>query len=172
MYFKALPTILYPWKDKDKKQRQVIVPDIFRRVHIDKYFKNRLNLVAMYVNDGETAEQVAYNYYGSTKYHWIVLLSNNIVNVVDEWPKGSRQLADYVTDKYGSNNGTDVHHYVESDDSDIIVDWNATRLANGEIKAVTNTDYETDLNETKRQIYLLDKIFLKDIVVQYKKLVK
>ena len=61
MYFKALPTILYPWKDKDKKQRQVIVPDIFRRVHIDKYFKNRLNLVAMYVNDGETAEQVAYN---------------------------------------------------------------------------------------------------------------
>ena len=100
------------------------------------------------------------------------MLSNNIVNVLDEWPKGSRQLADYVTDKYGSNNGTDVHHYVESDDSDIIVDWNATRLANGEIKAVTNTDYETDLNETKRQIYLLDKIFLKDIVVQYKKLVK
>ena len=48
----------------------------------------------------------------------------------------------------------------------IIVDWDGTRLANGEIRSCyKQTDYEEDVNETKRQIFLLDKIFLKDIVV-------
>ena len=45
MYFRALPKMIYPWKDANKKQRQIIVPDIFRRVHVDKFFKNKLNLV-------------------------------------------------------------------------------------------------------------------------------
>tara|TARA_X000001036_G_C20148749_1_gene590475 strand:- start:17 stop:535 length:519 start_codon:yes stop_codon:yes gene_type:complete len=172
MYFRALPKMIYPWKDANKKQRQIIVPDIFRRVHVDKFFKNKLNLVAMYVNDGETPEKVAYDYYGSTKYHWIVLLSNDIVNVAEEWPRGQRDLNNYIKDKYGSSNATDVHHYVETDNKSIIVDWDATRLSNAEIEPVTNTQYEDDLNEKKRQIFVLDKIFLKDIVAQYKKLVK
>ena len=172
MYFKALPKIIYPWKDKTGKQRQIVTPDIFRRVHIDKYFKNKLNLVAMYVSDAETPEKVAYDYYGSAKYHWLVLLSNNIVNTIDEWPKGANGLTDYISDKYGSDNSSDVHHYVETADKSIIVDWDATRLSNAEIEPVTNRQYEEDVNETKRQIFLLDKIFLKDIVSQYKKLVK
>ena len=58
------------------------------------------------------------------------------------------------------------------DNKSIIVDWDATRLSNAEIEPVTNTQYEDDLNEKKRQIFVLDKIFLKDIVAQYKKLVK
>ena len=37
---------------------------------------------------------------------------------------------------------------------------------------VTNNDYEEEINNNKRQIFLLDKIFLKDIVAQYKKLVR
>ena len=41
MYFKTLPKMGYPWKDKNKKQHSALTPDIFRRVHIDKYFKNR-----------------------------------------------------------------------------------------------------------------------------------
>lgn len=172
MYFKTLPKMGYPWKDKNKKQHSALTPDIFRRVHIDKYFKNRNNLLSLYVQDNETPEILAHNYYGNSKYHWIILLANNIVDIRKEWPMGSRDLTAYIDQKYGINNGSSVHHYVEAVDDTIIVDWDQTRLSNAEIKAVTNREYEEDRNERKRQIFLLDKAFLKDIVTQYKKLVK
>lgn len=172
MYFESLPKLYYPYKDKNKKQVQKVVPDIFRRVHLDKYFENRLNLLDFYLNDGETPESVAYEYYGSVKYHWIVLLCNNIVDVKREWPLSQADVVRYAKDKYGENNISDVHHYVMKDHKDIIVDWDAVKVANGDYLAVTNIDYETELNDDKRQIYLLDKRFVSDIIQQYKKLVK
>ncbi len=171
MYFKALPRMIYPWKDKTGKFHGAVVPDIFRRVHLDKFFKNRQLLEDEWVEDGDMPEHVAYKYYGSMEYHWIVLLSNNIVDVRSEWPLSHRSLVDYVEDKYGSGNASAVHHYVDTTNN-YIVDWDAAKLNAGTIKAVTNYDYETEINDNKRQITLLNKQFLKDIVTQYKKLVK
>ena len=45
-------------------------------------------------------------------------------------------------------------------------------MASGDYQAVTNLQYEEDINDKKRQIFLLDKMYLKDIIQQYKKLVK
>jgi len=81
-------------------------------------------------------------------------------------------LVAYVDNKYGSENRTDVHHYVMDEDKDVIVDWDSTLVADGSYLAVTNLEYETDLNDKKRQIQLLDKVFLTDIITQYKRLVK
>ena len=36
---------------------------------------------------------------------------------------------------------------------------------------LSNYDYENDLNDRKRQIFLLNKRYVKDLVSQYKKLV-
>ena len=58
------------------------------------------------------------------------------------------------------------------DHTDIIVDWDAAKVTSGDYLAVTNIDYETELNDNKRQIFLLDKKFVSDIIQQYKKLVK
>ena len=41
MYFKTLPKLIYSYKDKDKNQIFTTVPDIFRRVQLDKFFANR-----------------------------------------------------------------------------------------------------------------------------------
>ena len=167
MYFKALPKMFYPYNGK-----QTIVPDIFRRVHLDVFFKNRLALIEYYLNDDETPEMVAHKVYGSVKYHWVVLLANKITDVQRDWPLSQRVLVLYVDDKYGKDNRTDVHHYVMSEDKDVIVDWDSVLVANGTYLAVTNLEYETDLNDKKRQIHLLDKAFLMDIVTQYRRLVK
>jgi len=172
MYFKALPKIKYPWKDNTGKFHGAVVPDIFRRIQLDKFFSNRLALVEYFIGDVDTPESVAYDYYGSTKYHWLVLLANNIIDVDREWPLSDRNLSSYIADKYGANNSQDVHHYVDSTNTNIIVDWDAVKLANGTIKEITNYTYEADKNELKRQVFLLDKRYLKDIVAQYKKLVK
>jgi hypothetical protein len=59
-----------------------------------------------------------------------------------------------------------------TEDKTVIVDWDATLVANGTYQAVTNLDYEADLNNNKRQILLLHKQFLRDITAQYLRLVK
>ena len=170
-YFKSLPKIIYPYKDKDNNQIFTTVPDIFRRVQLDRFFKNRNTLLDTFLNDGETPESVAHDYYGNTNYHWVVLLANDIVDVKREWPMSTENVIRYVKDKYGENNSLDVHHYVIKD-TETIVDWDAAKVASGDYQAVTNLQYEEDINDKKRQIFLLDKRYLKDIIQQYKKLVK
>ncbi len=172
MYFRALPRFRYPWTDKEGKEHGALVPDIFRRVQLDKIFKNRNLLNAIFVGEHDTPESIAHQYYGNVNYHWVILMANDIVDVNREWPLSNRNLVSYVKDKYGENNSADVHHYVSSTDSELIVDWDAVKVANGTILAVTNYDYEDELNDKKRQKFLLDKRYLKDIVSQYKKLVK
>jgi hypothetical protein len=167
MYFKALPKMFYPYGNT-----KTLVPDIFRRVHLDKYFQNRLHLQEYYISDQESPEIVADKFYGSSKYHWLVIIANNIVDVKREWPLSNNSLVAYCDDKYGEENRTDVHHYVMTEDKTVIVDWDATLVANGTYQAVTNLDYETDLNNNKRQILLLHKQFLRDITAQYLRLVK
>lgn len=157
----------YPYSGK-----QTIVPDIFRRVHLDKFFQNRLHLIEYYVGEGETPEIVADKIYGSSKYHWLVLLANNITDVQREWPLSQNSLTAYIKDKYGSENSSDVHHYVMKADKSVIVDWDSVKVASGDYLAVTNLEYETDLNNIKSQIFLLNKMFLRDITQQYKRLVK
>jgi len=173
MYFKTLPNIVYPFKESStsKTAKTKVVKDIFRRIQLDKYIVNRQNLETYFVRDGETPEIVSHKLYGNSKYHFILLIVNNIIDPRKEWPKGTRELRLYVEQKYGSSNSTDVHHYVEATDSDIIVDWDTTRLSNGEIKAVTNMEYEEELNEDKKQIFILPSSQIKDFVDQYKKLV-
>ena len=100
-----------------------------------------------------------------------VLLSNNITDVRKEWPLSHRSLVDYVEGKYGTGNASAVHHYIDNT-TKLIVDWDQAKLNAGTISGVSNYDYETEVNDTKRQITLLNKKFLKDIVTQYKKLVK
>tara|TARA_X000001036_G_C20444634_1_gene710706 strand:+ start:249 stop:767 length:519 start_codon:yes stop_codon:yes gene_type:complete len=172
MYFKQMPKIKYPWEDKNGKFHGAVVPDIFRRVQLDKFFKNRTLLIEIFLDDKDTPESVAHDYYGSVNYHWIVLLSNDIIDVNREWPLSTEALGNYVKDKYGADNSSDVHHYVDSTHEELIVDWDAAKLASGTIKAITNYNYESERNDKKRQIFLLNKRYVKDLVSQYKKLVK
>ena len=81
-------------------------------------------------------------------------------------------MIEYTKAKYGTNNLTSVHHYVNSTDTSIIEEWDATRLAAAEIKAVTNIEYEENLNDKRRQIFYLNPSRLKDFVQQFKKLVE
>ena len=59
-----------------------------------------------------------------------------------------------------------------TDNKSIIVDWDATKVSNGTYTAVTNLEYETDLNDAKRQIAILDNVYLKDMRNQFNKLIR
>ena len=138
----------------------------------DKFFKNKAALTGYYVSDGDTPELIAYKEYGDVNLHWVILLANDIVDLNKEWPLSTEDLILYITDKYGANNISDVHHYVITDNKSIIVDWDATKVSNGTYTAVTNLEYETELNDAKRQIAILDQVYLKDMRNQFNKLIR
>lgn len=171
-YFRKFPKMLYPYTDKNGNRKQTIVTDVFRRILLDKFFKNKAALTGYYVSDGDTPELIAYKEYGDVNLHWVILLANDIVDLNKEWPLSTEDLILYITDKYGANNISDVHHYVMTDNKSIIVDWDATKVSNGTYTAVTNLEYETELNDAKRQIAILDQVYLKDMRNQFNKLIR
>ena len=166
-YFKTFPKLFYP-----TGKTKTVVPDIFRRVHMDKFFANRTNLTGYFVTDGQTPELVSQHVYGSTQYHWIILLANEIIDVQREWPKSQEELTLYVKDKYGANNSSDIHHYVLTADKSIVVDWDAAKASDGTYTALTNLQYEEEVNDKKRQIKVLNPLFLSAVTKQFKQLIK
>ena len=171
MYFNEMPKMVYPYTSNGEK-RHTIVPDIFRRVILDNFFKNKTALLSYYISDGETPEILAHKFYGTTQYHWVILLTNDIIDVKRDWPLSQEEMVAYCNNKYGTGNMSDVHHYVLTADTSIIVDWNGADLASGLQKAITNYDYESNVNDNKRQIFILHDRHLKSVVDQYKSLIK
>lgn len=166
-----MPKMVYPYTSNGEK-RHTIVPDIFRRVILDNFFKNKTALLSYYISDGETPEILAHKFYGTTQYHWVILLTNDIIDVKRDWPLSQEEMVAYCNNKYGTGNMSDVHHYVLTADTSIIVDWNGADLASGLQKAITNYDYESNVNDNKRQIFILHDRYLKSVVDQYKSLIK
>ena len=165
MFFKAMPKISYKTGDKT-----ILTKDIFRRVGLDRKKNNKLAVNAYYIKDGETPDMLANNFYGSSKYHWILLIINDIVSVNEEWPKNQELLFTYTESKYGVGNASLDHHYRLTSDISIIVDHDAAAITAGTIEAVSNLDYELQLNEEKRQIFVLKPEFLAEFIVSYKSL--
>lgn len=160
-----MPKISYKTGDKT-----ILTKDIFRRVGLDRKKNNKLAVNAYYIKDGETPDMLANNFYGSSKYHWILLIVNDIVSVNEEWPKNQELLFTYTESKYGVGNASLDHHYRLTSDISIIVDHDAAAITAGTIEAVSNLDYELQLNEEKRQIFVLKPEFLAEFIVSYKSL--
>ena len=169
MYFNTMPLMTYRTPDgKDKKVR-----DIFNRVAFKSTIRGRLSLYPYEIQLGDTPEIIAQRVYQNPQYHWLVLLVNEITNPYEEWPKDFEQLETFVKGKYGAGNENAVHHYsIVDSEPELIVDYDAAKIASGEHRAVTNYDYEIELNDEKRKIFLLRNEFVGEFVTQYKKLMK
>lgn len=156
-----------------------IVTDIFRRVAAIFAAKNLYNLETTAVEQGETPELLAYKIYGREDYHWILLIVNNIVDVREEWPRDERDLYKYCLDKYGEENiYSAIHHYRTTDKNldagipaGLIVDYDETEDLNGNIEPVTNWEYESELNDAKREIKYVPPKYLSKFINEFKKLI-
>jgi hypothetical protein len=67
--------------------------DVFRRVKFtNKTSNNAKNFEPYLIKDGFHPEDVAADFYGRSDLWWLVLLSNNIIDVENEWPKSMTSL--------------------------------------------------------------------------------
>ena len=160
MYFSKLP-----YKVFDIQGTNFLLTDILTRIIPSKELKENLTLYEMYnVKDGETPEMVANNFYGNTGYHWVLLLVNDITRVWDQWVLPYNVLSDYVISKYGKDNIYDVHHYYDSEGY-IVNQENS-------VGSVSNLEYETEENEKRRYIRVLNPLLLSAFVKEFENLVK
>lgn len=141
--------------------------DIFVRVRvIERYVKNTAALIPYTVKEGETPEFISKIFYGTAFYHWIIILINNIINPREEWPLTEVQLTEKIRLLYPNNNKDDVFYYRETD-TGYIVEYDVNRLAQEEIYPVTIYEHEFEMNEKKRQIKILDPVFIPQFIFEF-----
>ena len=194
-YFNYLPTI--PYETFDGSGQYKVVTDVFRRVRATLEARTDKTIYYNYaVPDGETPEMVAYKYYGYARYHWVVLLMNEIRNPQWCWSLASHSFEKYIVKKYGSmETAVATHSHYETKEirarvsgygyepGDVILkagmaaNANFTYTYEGDsfgvsdtLKAVTMYSKEEADNEAKRNIILLRRNLLAEFVDEFEKL--
>lgn len=190
MYFSKLPEIVYlKYKKNPFDGDYILIKNIFSRIKLIDSVKPSATLFEDYfVKDWERPDTIAMEKYENPKYDWVVILLNNIVNVYSDWPMPDAVFQQYLYKKY--QNLDEVHHYETLPISyknniimpgGVVVDESFQfKLPTGQLLSksqsrigVPNYEYESRLNEEKRNIILLRPEFLEefeqifDEIVQY-----
>ena len=175
MYFSKFPLKVYDVKgDKNYK----LLPDILRRVKLRSSLASSRFVFDKYnVKENENPEDVAFKYYGSAEYHWVVLMVNNITDRYYQWPMTQPDFEEFLADKYGAGSEDSIHHYelaqtsgkTTSSDSSHMLEVNSdTENAT----AVTNRQFEERVQNDIRQIRLLDQRYLDTFVEEFFTLIR
>ena len=123
-YFKNVPNFEYINRDINNQEISNYVPvkNLFRRAKLREDIFQNLSFFEKYEIIGdERPDNIAYKFYGDSTLDWVVLLSNNILNVQTEWPLSQSAFDKLMLEKYETYNNfyNGVHHYetIETRDS-------------------------------------------------------
>jgi len=185
-YFRQVPKFDYVSRNADEKNISdyIEVKNLFKRGKLREDIFGNLSFFTKYSIVGdERPDNVAYDAYGEETLDWVVLLSNNILNIQTEWPMTQQVFDRFVLSKYGDYNTlyNGIHHYesreilnyignivipkgLEVDENYSVSyydfsteqDVTVTNIA----QPVTNYDYENKIQEDKRNIFILKPLYL------------
>jgi hypothetical protein len=163
MYFQDFPKFLYDFKlGSTNKTTTTVVKDITRNI---RFRRDILANIALYdeydIVDGETPEIIAEKIYGNAEYHWIVMLTNERFDYINDFPLAEPQLVKVIAAKY--TNPYAIHHYVDSRGYIVNSDYPGAT-------SVSNSDYERAKNEAKRRIKIVSPQIITTILKNYKDL--
>lgn len=165
MYFKRFPTIYYPVNVNGERQFTAL-KDITINVRFIKEFLSNITLYDLYdIGEGETPEIISEKFYGTPFYHWLIMLVNEKYDYLSDFPLTQAQLQAHTIEKYGIDNVDGIHHY--ENDNGFIVNSDAEFAV-----AVTNTQYEDNINESKRTIKIINRTIIEKVVRDFVKIVK
>ena len=187
MYFKNFPTTI--WNRKE-------MVDISRRADVLKMVSgDPLAFVPYIIQEGDTIETIAYNYYGEAELSWLVAIANDIIDPYADFFKGQEELDRYIANKYDEEATASLNPSFALSDTQII-DWtkNATitdnilyyyskyneniqvnkktqltpQLAADEFVPLRYYEYENNINEEKRTINLISDVYVDQIIDEMK----
>tara|TARA_R100001369_G_scaffold92307_2_gene136669 strand:- start:247 stop:774 length:528 start_codon:yes stop_codon:yes gene_type:complete len=171
MYFNNFPLIPY---DATGTGELKVVTNLLRRVGIRAKVKANTMLYDTYdVRNGETPESIAFKLYDDAELHWVILLVNDITDRFHDWPMTEAQFLQFIKDKY--TNVDAIHHYEisqESGDTSIKISIGTDNTDYPSATAITNYEYEQEVQDAKRKIRLLDPSYVSDFVEEFKSIMK
>ena len=189
-YFSYIPDIAYeerPLKYPFSLAESVIAKNFFKRFKLnDKVFNYVVYFNKYSITDGERPDMLAQKLYGDPYFDWVILLTNNMVNVQYDWPKTNYELYKILESEY-NDPYNEIHHYetieigqydrglrVDKafyDKQHKINDAGNVSIVNGSAicEPVTVAEHFTRENEKKREIYLLKQIYFQSFIKDFKK---
>ena len=184
-YFHTFPTLPYD-TDGTMPNKYQTVRNIMNRTKIKDSIKSDIAAYYPYlVQEGERPDILSFKYYGSVSYAYLILLFNNIIDPQFDWPLNTIDFENYIIAKYGSVSAaydeTKFYYQIiraevsrtetqeRQEEVKLIVDETTyDGLAAASRKKVTAYDYETQLNDNKRHIKLINRDLIEDVDQQYK----
>ncbi len=172
-YFRGLPDLNYPSLDNNRTSvyDYQIVKNLFKRAVIRDDIFNDITAFEKYsVQDDERPDQVANRFYQDSSLDWVILVTNNIIHVRDEWPMGSQDFLTYLNQKYTAEELSNIHHYetkiirdsngklIQPEGLTVPENHSVTFLDNGASRTIkkltsfTFLEHETNINDEKRNI--------------------
>ena len=167
-----------------------VAKNIFRRIKIRASLDDIILGFTQYtIKNNQRPDQVALDVYGDMDLDWVILLTNNIINLYDEWPMSEDELERYIDSEY-EEEADSVHHWVTQKITDargrtlvradrtVPENWTYTRpdgtaIPKDElVRPISVYDYESTKNNYKRNIYLLRKEYINGFVEEFNDLVQ
>ena len=200
-YFSQVPNLDYVDRTPGEKTISAYktVKNLFKSAKLREDIFSDLTYFTKYQIIGdERPDNVAEKFYDDPTLDWVILLANNITNIQTEWPMSENSFNNFLIDKYGSQVGiSSTHHYectgvkdtlgvvIAPEGLTIDKDFTVTyydKLASAGIvtatnlaETITNYDYESKLQDEKRNIFVLKPEYISVIfndledIMEYKK---
>ena len=188
-YFRNIPNFEYVNRlpDSHSSSEYLEVKNLFKRGKIkDDILKDVTYFTKYSIKGEDRPDNVAYEVYEDSTLDWVILLANNIVNVQNEWPLTHESFENYLLNKYENQQNIHGPHHYESKEvknslgsivlkkglevpqyfSMEFLDANLgtyTEIGGaGDLitTEVTNYEYEVNLQDKKREIYILKQNYL------------
>jgi hypothetical protein len=186
-YFREVSDLLYQSQQPNRNSSYdyVRVKNFFRRAKIrDDFFQSAVTFTKYKIIGEERPDQISKKVYGSPQYDWVVLISNNILNLRTEWPLSDGEFSEYLERKYTEAELNSPHHYetttvldsrgklIIPEGKEVDANFSVTyfdelkgqSVTTNPVKLISIYEYEILQNNKKRNIYLLRDRYLQTAI--------
>ena len=194
-YFRELPNISYVslLPNQNRSDERIEVKNLFKRAKLRTDVDQSVTSFDYYlVQDNERPDIIAQKIYEDPNLDWVILVTNNITSIRNQWPLSNNELYQYCLEKYGSDLAVmQTKHFETQEVKDnfgrillkkgLIVDENFkftyskddnTIETVNPAKSVSRYTYEQRINEDKRKIRVLRPGLLSAFITDFRNIMK
>ena len=190
-YFRELPNISYVslLPNQNRSDERIEVKNLFKRAKLRTDVDQSVTAFDYYlIQDNERPDIISERIYDTPELDWVILVTNNITSIRNQWPLSNNELYNYCLEKYGSDeNMMATKHFETQEVKDqygrilleekLIVDENFTFTYTKDsntsetikpAQSVSYFTYEQRLNEDKRKIRVLKPTLLSAFITDFR----
>jgi len=187
-YFRNLPDFEYVNRTSNGNDVAIsdysTVKNLFKKGKLREDIFQELTFFEKYqISGDDRPDNVANEVYNDPTLDWVVLTSNNILNIQTEWPMPQATFDAFLLEKYGNYNTlyNGIHHYESNqvkNSQDVVIFPKGVRVGAAQSVSyynystgvqvtvsnvsspITNYEHEEKINNDKRNIFLLKPQYL------------